>query len=171
MSRLHVLTACSRPENLARVGESIGAATCESWEVCWHVRFDLAREHVGGQKLKNDMLDQIGDGWVYFLDDDTVMHPDLLRVLAENVRADAVVVSQQRSDGPVLRAASTNLRVGFVDIGQAVLRRDLIGNARIPTTYVGDGVFLSELLSGHVGVAYLDAILSYHNALESVAAA
>jgi hypothetical protein len=166
--RLHVLTACSRPENLARVGESIAAAACEPWEVCWHVRFDLAREHVGGQALKNAMLDEIDGGWVIFLDDDTVLDPMLLSFVADNL-AEMVVVSQRRADGRVLRAAPENMRVGQVDIGQAVLRRDLIGEHRIPTHYEGDGVFLADLAAAG-DVRYIDEVLSHHNALERVPA-
>jgi hypothetical protein len=166
--RLHVLTACSRPENLARVAESIAAAACEPWEVCWHVRLDRAREHVGGQALKNRMLDQITDGWVCFLDDDTVMHPDFLTAVAENQDAHMVVVSQRRTDGRTLVAAAANMRVGHVDIGQAAIRRERIDSS-IPEHYEGDGVFLADV-AATARVAYVAEVLSFHNALDPVAA-
>jgi hypothetical protein len=153
------------------LAESIEAATCDPWEVCWHIRFDSGLQHVGGQRLKNQMLDQISDGWVCFLDDDTTMHPEFLRQMGEAVTdAGAVVVSQQRQNGQVLVAAHEHLKVGSVDIGQAFIARALIGEHRIPEHYEGDGEFLAAVLDAWPAVAYLPDILSEHNALEGVPA-
>jgi predicted O-methyltransferase YrrM len=108
---------------------------------------------------------------VCFLDDDTTMHPEYLRRMAEAVKtAGAVVVAQQRQNGMVLTAAQEHLKVGAVDIGQAFISRPLIGTHRIPEHYEGDGVFLQAVLAGHYFVTYLPDILSEHNALEAVAA-
>jgi hypothetical protein len=161
--KVHIVTACTRPQNLPAVAESIMAAICDPWDVTWHIRFDPAQQHVGGQRLKNEMLDQIEDGWV-------CMHPDFLRRMAEAVAdAGAVVVSQQRQNGMVLTAAPTHLRVGCVDIGQAFIARSLIGTHRIPEHYEGDGMFLQAVLGSWPAVAYLGEILSEHNALEALA--
>ncbi len=170
-TRLHVLTACTRPLNLPLLSDSITAALCEPWEVCWHIRFDPAREHVGGHKLKNDMLEQIDDGWVVFLDDDTLMHPDVLKHVAEHLDAAGVVVSQDRtaSLGHMLWAAPQNMRYGFADIGQVVLTRELIGDHRQPPYYGGDGVWLESVLQGRDDVVYLDEVLSLYNVLEGAA--
>lgn len=169
--RLHVLTACSRPGLLPAVASSIANADTAPWEVCWHVRFDLDRRHVGGQHLKNQMLDQIMDGWVCFLDDDTVMHPRFPGTVAEAVAngADALIVTQSRADGRVLTAHPDNVHVGLIDIGQACVRRATIGRHRIPLDYNGDGMFLEAVCAGQK-VAFVDETLSYHNMLEEVAA-
>ena len=168
VTRLHILTACTRPENLPALAESIQAAMCEPWEFCWHIRFDPARQHLGGHALKEDMLDQIEDGWVVFLDDDTLMHPDLPRRVAEHLDAAGVVVSQDRtaSLGHMLWATPENMRLGGVDIGQVVLRRELIGDADMPPYYGGDGTFLHEILQGRDDIVYLDEALSLYNVLE-----
>jgi hypothetical protein len=151
------------------MAESIEAATCDPWEVHWHIQFDAALQHVGGQRLKNQMLDQIEDGWVCFLDDDTTMHPEFLHRMAEAVKdTGAVVVSQQRQNGQVLAAAHEHLQVGSVDIGQAFIARSLIGSTRIPEHYDGDGMFLAAVLTNWPAVAYLPDVLSEHNALEGV---
>src|SRR3990167_1261604 len=96
--RIHALTACSRPENLTKVGLSLAHAA-RGHDVHWHVRFDLEREHVGGQAVKNRLLDEISDGWVWILDDDTIVHPDLFSRAAECAALtgiEAIVVSQRR---------------------------------------------------------------------------
>ena len=163
--RIHVITACTRPRNLPALAESIVDAACEGWEVCWHVLFDLERAHVGGQRPKNHALDAIADGWVCFLDDDTLMHPLLIETVSVHHSADAVVVSQERADGRTLVAARENVKVGRIDIGQAVIRRDVIGDERIPETYVGDGIFLENVLTADRPVMFVREVLSYHNAL------
>jgi len=169
--RIHILTACTRPQNLLLLANSIETAMCDPWEVCWHIRFDPAREHLGGHKLKNDMLAQITDGWVVFLDDDTYMHPELLRHVAEHLDAAGVVVSQDRtaSLGHMLWAAPQNMRLGGVDIGQVVLTRELIGEAEMAPYYGGDGTFLQIILQGRDDVFYSSEVLSYYNVLEEAA--
>jgi hypothetical protein len=169
---MHVLTACTRPQNLPLLATSIQNAMCEPWEVCWHIRFDPAGEHLGGHKLKMDMLAQITDGWVVFLDDDTLMHMDVLQRVADHSDAAGVVVSQDRtaSLGHMLWAAPQNMRLGGVDIGQVVLRRELIGDAEMPPYYGGDGTFLASILQNRDDIVYLDEVLSLYNALEAATA-
>ena len=98
--RLHVLTAVSRPENLGQIAESLAVAVERAeYGVDLAVAlgmFDPDRQHVGGQALKNDMLDDIDDGWVWILDDDTLAHPD---VLATVLTAAYYAVAPRRRGG------------------------------------------------------------------------
>lgn len=170
--KLHVITAVTRPENLTILAQSLAVAafnTDGSVDVQWHWRFDLDREHVGGQAVKNAMLDEIRDGWVWALDDDTVAHPDMLAAIlqAHDDGCRGLVVSQARADGRTLVAAPENVRVGGIDVGQAVLSRHMIGNRRLPKNYEGDGHWLQAVLQNARKVRYLNEILSYHNALEA----
>jgi hypothetical protein len=169
--KLHILTAVTRPWNLPTIAKSIAIAAepdCK-WEIVWHLHFDLAQTDVGGHAQKNAMLDSIDDGWCWILDDDTLMHPDLLKrldkVLTEQPDTWALVVSQTREDGRYLPAEEQQVRVGFIDAGQAIMRRDFIGDHRLPKNYVGDGEWLSDLLPSREGVVYLNETLSMHNAL------
>ncbi len=167
----HVLTAVTRVDNLPRLGASLAVMAPEAH---WHLGFDRLHQHVGGQAVKNRLLDGIHDGWVWVLDDDTLAHPSLYRRIAEVLRdqpeTQAVVVSQERRNGVILHASSDQVRTGYVDIGQAVLRRDLIGDARLPECYEGDGRFLERVLADRTDVVYLDEVLSFHNALEAIPA-
>lgn len=169
---VHVLTAVSRPENLPVLAASLARAAEEerTVDVVWRWRFDLERAHVGGQAVKNALIDRIDDGYVWILDDDTLVHPKLFAALADTYlnhpRVSALVVSQQRADGTVLRAAPENVRVAGIDAGQALLRRELIGNWRLPLNYEGDGHFLVALLANDPDVVFRDEILSFHNHLQ-----
>jgi hypothetical protein len=161
---LHVLTACSRPGNMEKVAWSLNNWPQDA-DFTWHVRFDFDRKHVGGQRLKNEMLDEISDGFVLFLDDDTEAHSEIWDAFLEHQDREAIVVSQHHEILGYLEAAPENVEVGAIDIGQVILRREAIGNHRIPETYAGDGEFLCAILP-HVDAVYLDTILSIHNSIE-----
>lgn len=171
--RLSVITAVSRPENLPAIAESLATAAEKAppnVRLSWHWRFDLERQHVGGQALKNAMLDDIYGGWVWVLDDDTVAHEDVLWVVSAAVSPEthAIIVSQRRSNGAVLTPHPQRMCPGGVDVGQAFLRRDLIGDHRIPVDYNGDGMFLQAVLNEQPGTLYLPEVVSLHNALSGV---
>lgn len=173
--RLHILTAVTRPENLPQIGESIMEAASRGpvvFDLTWHRLEDPDRAHVGGQHLKNRMLNRIRDGWVCILDDDTLMHPAFLRKIGRANRqhrhVNAYVVSQRRTTGAVLKASPENMVVGSVDAGQVVLRRSLIRHHRIPETYGGDGQFIQNLLYGQPDVLYMPDVISLHNALSGI---
>ena len=167
--RLNILTAVSRPENLPRIAESLAEAALRApaVNVHWHWRFDTARRHVGGQALKNEMLEEVSDGWVWVLDDDTLAHKDILQLASSFSNRDAIVFSQLRTDGRVLSAHRDNVIPGSVDIGQGFLRRELIAEHRIPDDYNGDGLFLQAVLPG-ADVLYHPAVASLHNAISGV---
>ncbi len=166
--KLHVLTPVTRPQNLVEVGRSL-----ERWgdvDMTWHVKFDWFKRSLGGYNLRNLMLDDITDGYVWCLDDDCTAHPKLYQTVAKLVRRDAsaVVVSQKREDGTILHAKPENLMVDYIDIGQAIIRRDVIGDARYQTDdYAADGVFIEAVL-GQVPVVYVDEPLSFHNNISEV---
>lgn len=168
--RVNVLTAVSRPENLPEVARSLGAAASRAPEVsvAWRWRFDLQRAYVGGQAVKNHLLDEVPPGeWVWMLDDDTTAHEDVLLTAACFQNYDAIVFSQQRSTGGVLAACRENVVVGGIDIGQAFLRRSVIGDHRLPENYNADGVFLAAVLAD-ADVMYHPATYSLHNAISQV---
>ena len=163
---LNVITAVTRPENLPKLAESL--ATGHPWDIAWHLRFDPEHANVGGQNLKNDALNDITDGWVWILDDDTIAAPGLLQAVADTIDAtvEAVIVSMWHAQqGRTLVAAPYNMIVGSVDAGQAFFRRDAIGGSRLADHYDGDGMFIAEVLETLDGeIAYLE-VEAIHNAL------
>lgn len=170
--KLHLLTALTRPENLGVMAASLESAA-RSLDLTWHIRFDPERQAVGGQLLKNQMLDQVGDGWVYILDDDNILHPDLCGALADALadRGDArlIVCAQQHRSGFIRRPHRQMLRQTHVDAGQVIIRRDAIGDLRIPLHYCGDGEWIEVLankLPNHA-IVYIPEPTTYYNWLRS----
>lgn len=163
---LHIITAITRPHNLPRITDSITSA-CVNYNcnIIWHWRYDKKREHVGGQKLKNDALDIIQDGWVYLLDDDTILSAEIIRLVCEydnDETIDGVIVQQENPDGTIRITDPNNVRWGFIDTGQALLRRSAIGNERIPEEYIGDGLFYEKLIP-NLNIKYEPIVGAYYN--------
>lgn len=174
--RLHVLTATTRPENLSQVAQSLEEAVrvartqtrFDDIDLTWHLRFDVAHLAVGGQALKNAMLEQINDGWVYILDDDNAMHPALLAwlvVKAGGEDAQLIAMAQQHRNGWIRRVHRGMLKQTHVDAGQVVIRRDAIGDRRIPLHYCGDGEWIEEIADSLADrqIVYLHDPLAQYN--------
>jgi len=168
--RLHVITAITRPANLGVIAASLAAACATARvDVVWHWVFDWDCAHVGGQKRKNDALDSITDGWVWMLDDDTVAHSEILQAWKSHAQSDgvdAVVFGQTRADGRVLDSGLEHARVGYIDIGQAIIRRASIADTRLEEHYDADGVFLEAVLP-RIATIYDNRYLSFHNRLDA----
>ena len=175
--KLHVLTACTRPDNLGLLARSITEATAGApgLNVHWHVGFDPDGRHAGGQVVKNRLLDSIPasdthDDWAVILDDDTLMHfalPARLYELAcAKPDARAFVFTNCHKDGTVwLRAAADNVKMGSIDAGQVVFSTFIASGARIPDMYEGDGYFFEKILRGRGDVVFVDEPLAIYNAL------
>lgn len=145
MTVLHIITACSRPEFLPTwAAELTEAARCAGVDLRWHVAFDLGRQHVGGQVVKNRILDTIaGDGWVWIGDDDNALDPAMLAAVAEyDARQVDVVIFAQRRGKQIAPPCAVLNRV---DAAQFVARRSAIGAHRLPEAYNGDGMLIAAL--------------------------
>jgi hypothetical protein len=157
---LHILTACSRTEGLAAIAATLADAPAEL-RITWHVGYDLTRQHVGGQAIKNHLLDSIGDGWVWICDDDNLPAPGFFaRLLSLPAATDMYLFGQQRPEG---YAAPGMPRVGQTDAAQAVIRRSAIGTLRIPEQYDGDGHWIAAIyLSCHNAVLVNEPLTTYN---------
>lgn len=170
--KLHVLTALTRPENLPAMAASLDAAA-RTVDLTWHCRLDPDHQAVGGQCLKNQMLDQIRGGWIYILDDDNIMHPDLAGALtdylADRVDVALVVCAQQHQSGWVRRPHRRMLRQTHVDAGQVLFRREALGEVRIPLHYCGDGEFIEHLAERltEQQIIYIPEAVTYYNWLRT----
>lgn len=198
---LNIITPVTRPQNLPKMRDSIAAALRElaDWKAIWWVCFDathvpadieimvdgnletrkLATPSVkdgqavsaSGNAQRNMALEASQSGWVYFLDDDTVLHPNLLSHISspchENPKI-SVVVTQTTNNGSVrLVAAPENMHLCAVDSGQVVMCRETIGSRRWrPMHYESDGYFIEEVYqSNPSSFVFINVGLSIYNAL------
>jgi hypothetical protein len=99
--KITIITPCSRPENLKKLFESINFEFVSEWIICYDFnvlnpsslspRFDhpqiseyyVANDHsVSGNYQRNYGLSKIKNEnvYLYFLDDDNIIHPDLYKI-------------------------------------------------------------------------------------------
>lgn len=169
METVHIVTAISRPDKLPTICESLIDATrsAKFLRFVWHWRFDIERSGIDyANKIKNEMLDDISDGWVWILDDDTIVHPMMFLEFESQVSddIDAFVMHQLRSDGMILVGCPENNRVNHIDSNQAIIRRSAIDNVRMSSDYNADGQFLETVLA-KCRIHYANKVLCFHNAL------
>ena len=166
MDRLTLVTPCSRPQNLPLIAESIKPGR-NLFDVIWMVIFDngeCPQSRVGNYQ-RNCALEAIIDGWVYFLDDDTLIHPELFGELAK-VKTGAVAFGQTLKDG-IRPASQATMKVCQIDMGQVAIRREVIGNARFALgIYEADGIFIESVYNSNPDKwSLIDKPLSYYNKL------
>jgi glycosyltransferase involved in cell wall biosynthesis len=185
MFKLNLITPCSRPKNLDEVYKSI-LPGLKFFNINWYIIFDgneikwdkdLSWIHkftyydpksVSGYSQRNFALDKISSGYVYFLDDDTVIHPDFFQkmynlVTALSKKKFGFIFGQQGVNW-VRRNTAKNIKQCQIDMGQFVLDRELIGDRRFNLIYTDDGRFIEDLYNEFPNKFYIvpDA-MSYYN--------
>jgi len=127
-----------------------------------------------GHQLINDTIDSIKDGWVYVVDDDNIIHENfyerVYQIIKENKKSTGIIF-EQKVGGidftklDIRECGKDLVKVGKIDMAQFLLRRDLIGNYRIPKGhYVGDGMFIEEIFNeNEKKFVFVNEVLCYYN--------
>lgn len=124
---------------------------------------------VTGSRQRNKALDCVEDGWVYFLDDDNLLHQDLIHTILlnriNNPDIQGYIFNQLMEKG-IRIGSPENTKVTHIDTAQFCLRRDLIGDLRFKDDYCADGYFIEELYNKNKDkFIFLNKELSYYNRL------
>jgi len=182
--KIHIITPCSRPYNLKKLYESIDFS-CEWWIIFdsktfqfqdfkpkdgieVEINYGAIAGGVAGKNQINFALDRITSGWVYVLDDDNLLHPDLPKFLEtfDDKKYQGLIFSQEVSKGVFRHNHSGNIKVCQIDQAQFLLKRSLIGDHRYLNSYEADGMFISKLYRENPGKFIItNEVLSYYNRL------
>lgn len=185
---LAIITACSRPDNLAAISKSLTGLRAH-WIVVLDYPHGLlslyghvpsvprtvlinnsaAKLSAGGQHVKNIGLEHALKNdftHAYFLDDDNLLHPDFVREFEDGFPdADLIIFDQEvvdRESGETL-VRVPQPRPMQIDQGQYVVRLCAVGAHRIPHSYDGDGRFAETISAQHGGIDYIPKVLSFYN--------
>lgn len=196
--KLNIVTRCTRPDYMSDVEKSI--QSCKEIDLKWTIIIDTSVLHeipsdflekyskydlrfmkgiAGdmGHKFINKIFDEIQDDeWVYVLDDDNQMHPELIETIKTEMTkypaAQGFIFSQSVgkkdfSGLDIREAKPENVKVQSIDMGQFFLKKSLIGEKRLESMkYVADGVFIEELYKEKTkDFIFIDKVLCYYNSL------
>ena len=177
---LNIITPCSRPQNLIEISKSINLPE-ENYR--WIVVFDLEElpnkelipdncetychknsESISGNAQRNYALDMIENGYVYFNDDDTVIHPELWDNI--NYLTEDFISFRQLDKSGFTKMGGNDIRVGGIDTHQFITHKEIIGDTRwIHNLHEADGHFAVECYKKSNTKIWLDKYLSIYNLL------
>jgi glycosyltransferase involved in cell wall biosynthesis len=96
------------------------------------------------------MLPSEESHWVYFLDDDNILHPDFHQLFDALDEEDEVVFFSQTWKSGKLRFAPINLEVGGVDTAMFLTRAPIIKHYQwTEDQYTADGILAQQLAKNH----------------------
>jgi hypothetical protein len=182
---LNIITPCSRPENLTEIKNSINIPTTNCrWivvidgvepllkpsfpnfpEIYWHQEDGS----IVGNAQRNFALDLIfisvrhENEYVYFLDDDTTLHPELWNTI-KDLNNDFIHFDQATKDG--IKRIGGHVAMNKIDSGSVLISWNLIDDKRwVKDKYAADGLFILEVYKYSKIPLYIPKILSTYNSL------
>jgi len=211
-AKLIVITPCSRLQNLALVCDSLRFDYILKWIVVHDTTRAFVRPAIellsnpkivqisqsggiSGNPQRNRALDEISHSFVepgtfvYFLDDDNVIHPQLWNILDhaqpgriysfDALSGEGMVPEEEflkfwrqipctcPSTDQTVRLRGSSLTINSIDTAQVLIDFDLIGNIRWQVDrYDADGVFIEEVQRNHpYKHQYISEVACYYNFL------
>ena len=172
---IHILTPCSRPMNLVMIAPSIPP------KCSWKVAFDKSTgvqsrgkwytsEYTGhwGHPIRNEMLSRLKakpDDYILFLDDDNLIHPNWYEHIKGST-ADMVTWGQENKDGSVRLRATSEPKVGNIDMGSFMVKYKIAKQLKFTNLYEADGIFAMEAAKTASDIQVINESISYYNYLK-----
>jgi hypothetical protein len=183
VQNLTIITPCSRPGNLLAVWQTIPKGS--QWIVVLDrpnlddappelvTEPDIQFHHVTGPGIEGNVQRNLGLAqplreYVYFLDDDNIVHPMFASVLAAHAPTHKIiVVNQLNPDGSVRLKAGAPVRVGGIDTAQLILPREYAAQYRwTPHLRFADGFYFTSIYKNHTDqFLFVDIDAAYYNYL------
>lgn len=206
--KINIITRCTRQHNLKTVKESIFNNIPKGVKVNWHVMFDvntlkdIDAEMLGDLKDNNTeyhfergdkqgmlypqsskLIESFKDVWVYFLDDDNILHPNFYSSILPKTKElpeKLVHVFSQRVDkkdfsGLEFRLAHPDLvKRSEIDLAQFIVKSEVYNKFgyKFKPDYCADGILIEQVKKDHPEwFSYIVDELCYYNALEKKSSA
>jgi len=180
--KLSIITPCCRSNNLDIILKSINFDLIDKWYIIYDTsknrtytkKFEdntkieehfCSDEGVVGHSQRNFGLKLINDGFVYFLDDDNIIHPEFWNIISRLDINYFYTFDQYRTNN-ILKG--NNIKTYFIDTAQFIVPRLMIKDISWNVNnYSADGEFISKIYNlypkKHI---YISKILSYYNKLK-----
>jgi len=181
-SKITIITPCCRPENLQKVIKFMNFDYIDEWIIVYDsakvINFEKQftdnpkiNEYfykfdgtgLSGHPQRNYGLTQVQNKntFIYFLDDDNIIHQELYKLL--NVVSKGYFYTFNQ----VNRIPGNNINVGFIDTAMFLIDYNLIKNTQwVNDKYYADGIFISDIYNTHPDKwIYVNNMNCYYNFL------
>jgi hypothetical protein len=190
---LNIITPCHRRENLKDIYNSIPFDHNVKWYICYDSSNNKPKDKlfdghphitetdfdgsgigsISGNGQRNFLIDKISEGYVYFLDDDNLLHPELLETLILDHGGPWLYTFDQEVPDEISGVRNNGIRKGAgvikhrIDTAQFCIHRSLIQDIRWDLEkYDADFFFLENIYLNHYDKhVYASKVLSYYNKL------
>lgn len=107
---------------------------------------DTNGDDFAGHKKRNWFLDNVHSGYVYFCDDDNLIHPELFKNLMGKLDGTSIIMDQYNKNDSLRLSHTEPIEVGHVDVGNILINRKDIGDLRFEADkYEADGILFNEI--------------------------
>lgn len=106
------------------------------------------KKGISGNPQRNLGLEKATGDFIYFLDDDNILHPNFHHVLDHAITLKGPIAFNQvvKAGGRRLQAHANNMRVAMIDTAQVIIPRELALKARwLEDNYCADGIYIETL--------------------------
>lgn len=182
--KINIITPCCRQKNLDFIIKSINFDLIDKWYIIYDTSKDRTyskkyednpkiEEHfcsdtgVVGHPQRNYGLNLVKDGFIYFLDDDNIIHPEFWNIVPTlDINCFYTFDQQQTYVGKLLKG--NVLKVFWIDTAQFIVPKNMIQNIKFDISkYHADGLFITKINElypkNHI---YIPKIACYYNYLE-----
>ena len=199
MIQLSIITPCTRPGNLPLLAKSIERARGEfPLKIDWYVCFDGNRvnrcayglpetppfinsylsyvidpKSKSGNSQRNFALDFVEEGYIYFLDDDNLMHHNLLHKIFLHYNyygyEKTLIVNQLDDNWQPRKLGIKYCQPGTIDAAQYVIPKQHLQKRKWATSvYEADGLLIADIArqwGNHF--IFTDEIICFYNAISA----
>jgi hypothetical protein len=179
---LTIITPCFRQQNLPKLYDSIKFDQVTQWIIVYDTSNNrsytkLYTDHpkilevtcdggISGNPQRNYGLNLVQDGFIYFLDDDTIVHPTFWSIVNLFNPAYFYTFDQLRDkQGTILHG--NDIRVFYIDTAMYVVHKQHIKDTKWRNhRYNADGHFICDIYDTNMGFhKYIKLTAAYYNYL------
>ena len=180
-----IITPCCRPYNLAKLYDSIQFDKIEKWIIVYDtsknrkydklysthpsiIEVECNAKGVAGNPQRNYGMQLVKDGWIYFLDDDNIIHPNFWSII-ESLQIDSFTTFDQLRDNKQEIIYGNKIESRFIDTAMFIVhKRHIKDTLWHPDRYDADGYFIYDILNTNkIPQMYINQIGCYYNYLRT----
>ena len=182
--KVSIITPCCRPQNLPKLYESMNFEYIDKWIIVYDTSKDrsytrIFTEHpkiietecddngTAGHPQRNFALNFVSKGFIYFLDDDNIMHDNFWITYPGIMNHDKYMYSfdLEKGDGSIKKGDELILHV--IDTAMVLIHHSIIKGLKWYKHFqYSDGIFITTMfLKNNDVFGYIPMPLCYYNKL------